>query len=334
MSKLLRIQQLSYSYPNKNAFSLHDINFSLKKGEILAIAGESGSGKSTLLQLIAGLLDPAAGSVYLHKEPVTGPTHNLVPGHPDIKVIFQHFKLSPKINVYHNIAYLLNAYTSEYKTERVQELIRLCKLEGKEEKMPHELSGGEQQRLAIARALAEMPKLILMDEPFSNMDSILKDQLKEDILDILKQTDTTAIIVSHDMVDALSVADTIAVMHRGSIVQLGSPSDIYHRPVSPYVARLFGPCNFFTPAEVKLLVPSLAADHSTIGIRAEHVYIGNEKGLAGKVVRQHFMGAFREVTIAIKKLHIIAHDYAPDRKVRPGNEVFVQVDENKILYFD
>lgn len=340
---LLQIQNLSYTYPERKQFGLEQIHFSLEEGKIMAIVGESGSGKTTLLQLIAGLLDPDEGNIWLHEEKVTGPRFNLVPGHPSVKMVFQNFQLSPKINVYQNIAHVLKAYPQAERQPRVRELLKICKLAGLEENMPYELSGGEKQRLAIARALADDPLLLLMDEPFSNMDVILKNQLKEDIIEILQNTGTTAIMVTHDMHDALSVADYIAVMQHGKLIQTGTPRQVYKKPVTPYVAQLFGNCNFLSTKEAQHILPVPGPDLHTIciraeHIRAEHIHVGhihqshrNERVLHGQVTRKHFMGAFTELTVRVEGLLLVVfvknHDIAENEQIR------LLIATDKLIYF-
>lgn len=337
MHQLLEVQNLSYTYPDSHQLNLDHINLSLEAGKILAIVGESGSGKTTLLQLIAGLLDPDEGAIFLKGKAITGPALNLVPGHPDIKVIFQHFGLSPKISVYQNIAYLLKAYPQSYREERVQELLAFCKLSGMGDRMPHELSGGEKQRLSMARALADGPQLLLMDEPFSNMDIILKNQLKEDLIDILKSTSTTAIIVSHDIHDALSVADQIAVMQHGKLIQIGSPKEVYENPATPYVAQLLGTCNFMSSRQVAdmLAKPMHIQDHQTLCIRAEHIHLTQkeEGSCTGVVVRKHFMGAYHEYIIKVNNFMVVTYEYNDAIHLHEGDQVCLYVEEEKIIYF-
>ncbi len=329
MTPLLEVQNLSYT-PNGH-FRLHPVSFTLEAGQLLAIVGASGSGKTTLLQLIAGLLEPETGQLVLNGEKITGPSRNLVPGHPAIKLVFQHFGLSPKINVYQNIAYLLKAYPPSEKQAKVQALLRLCQLEGLEKRMPQALSGGEKQRLASARALADDPLLLLLDEPFSNLDTMLKKQLKKDITNILKQTDTTAILVTHDMQDALSVADQIAVMQHGRFVQTGTPRQMYENPATPYVAELFGTCNFLETAQLSRILPEAVGNGKMACLRAEHIHLSQEKGLSGHIVKVLFMGAFAEVTVRIEDILLTARTCHCTWK--EDNLVGLVVEKNKILYF-
>ncbi len=329
MTPLLEVQNLSYS-PNGH-FRLHPVSFTLEAGEILAIVGASGSGKTTLLQLIAGLLEPETGQLWLNGESITRPSRNLVPGHPAIKLVFQHFGLSPKINVYQNIAYLLKAYPPAEKQDKIESLLRLCQLKGLAERMPHTLSGGEKQRLSIARALADDPLLLLLDEPFSNLDTLLKSQLKKDMINILKQTDTTAILVTHDMQDALSMAGQVAVMQQGRFIQAGTPQQIYEHPATPYVAELFGTCNFLEAAQLNRILPK-AGDYGKIAcLRAEHIHLSQKEGLSGRIVKVRFMGAYTEVTIRVEDILLTV--YTCDHIWKEDNLVGLVVEKNKIHYF-
>lgn len=333
MSLYLEVHHLSYTHQGNQHFTLHNINISLEQGNILAIVGESGSGKTTLLQLIAGLLDAKEGEILLKNEKVKGPSQQLVAGHQDIKVIFQHFNLSPKINVYQNIAYQLRAYTLEYRKKRTREMLRLCKLEGKEAHMPYQLSGGEKQRLAIARALAEEPRLLLLDEPFSNIDTMLKARLKQVLVDMIKESKTTAIVVSHDMGDALSVADQIAILQHGKLIQQDEPERIYAQPATPYVAQLFGRCNFLNAQQCQSMFGMDIPENHTVGIRAEHIAVSYQKGekaCEGHIIRQQFFGAYNELFIEVNEALLVAN---VSHSFKQGNTVYVTVERKHLMLF-
>ena len=225
-------------------YAVNDISFSLQKGQTLALLGESGSGKTTLLRMIAGLEKPTEGSIalqdkfiYNHSEAVF-----VKPEKRNIGLFFQHYALFPHLTVFKNIAYGLSSkiYTASQKKQRVDEMLSLVELKGYEKRFPHELSGGQQQRIALARALAPQPQLLLLDEPFSNLDEQLKNEVRQQIKEILEKTQTTTILVTHDLQDALSLADQLAVMKNGKIEQLDTPQNLYQQPKTKYVATLFG----------------------------------------------------------------------------------------------
>ncbi len=235
-------------FPLMENYAVDNISFSLRKGETLALLGESGSGKTTLLRMIAGLEKPTKGSITLQNKIVFNKEDNITnsifirPEKRNVGLFFQHYALFPHLAVFENIAYGLNSklYNKSQKKERVEEMLSLVELPNYEKRFPHELSGGQQQRIALARALAPKPELLLLDEPFSNLDEQLKGEVRQQIKAILKKTQTTTILVTHDLQDALSLADNLAVMRNGKIEQFDSPQKLYQNPNTEYVATLFG----------------------------------------------------------------------------------------------
>lgn len=331
MSTLLEVKQLSKSYERSPEAAVHNVNFRLAEGEVMSLTGESGSGKTTLLRLIAGLMEPDSGQVRLAGEKVKGPSARLVPGHPDIKMVFQHYNLAPNITVRENIAHILRAYIPEYREERTEELIKICKLQTLADRYPRELSGGEKQRVALARSLAEEPRLLLMDEPFSNLDPGLKNHLKDEITEILESLQISAIIVTHDPQDALSMATRVAVMRQGHLLQMDSPDTIYRQPAGRYVAELFGPCNFLDTENARAL---LRLDKAVSGVclRAEDIELGEPKEdrVRATVRKIRYMGAFREVSLALNQQIIRTH--YRENHIREGEQVGVYVAPEKVIY--
>lgn len=313
MSTLVRAESLSVYYSESNAAALRQTSLSIAKGEILAIVGESGSGKTTLLKSLAGLLEPTKGTIYFDGKPLPPPSQQLVPGHPDIRMVFQDFGLLPNMTVFENVWHMLREYERTYREERTQELIRRCQLTGLEDHMPKILSGGEKQRLALARALAEEPRLLLMDEPFGQLDAVLKQQLKLELSEYLKESHSTVVMVTHDLRDALGIADTISVMKAGEIVQSDSPQLIYEQPRTPYVSQLFGAVSILPTKFWKRHYDSIPANgHAQLGIRAEQVQIiaqenigqldavnGSTIILLGTVVYTSYQGFYEEVVVRL-----------------------------------
>lgn len=235
----LRLEHITKRYTRQSNNAVEDVSFSLQQGKILAIVGESGCGKTTLLRIIAGLEMPDAGSVVLDGKTFCDANTYLPPEKRKVGLVFQDYALFPHMTVAKNIAYGLNGNAPE-KQARVQAMLELVGLVGFDHRYPSELSGGEQQRVALARALAPQPKLLLMDEPFSNLDVIKKDLVRQEVEHIIKQTNTTAIFVTHDTQEACSLSDHIIVLQAGKKLQEGSPQAIYEQPVNEYVARFFG----------------------------------------------------------------------------------------------
>ncbi|MBL4704388.1 MAG: ABC transporter ATP-binding protein [Flavobacteriales bacterium] len=213
----------------------------MKKGETFALLGESGSGKSTLLRIICGLEIPDAGELTIGGSTFNAPGTFVKPEKRNIGLVFQDNALFPHLNVFKNIAFGVSRKSN--KKEIVEELISTTKLSGLENRMPHELSGGQQQRVAIARALAIQPSLLLLDEPFSTLDHSLKNEIRDEVKQIIKDAGISCIIVTHHIDDATSMADRIAILQQGKLIQLATPKEIYDRPVNEYVAKLFGTVN-------------------------------------------------------------------------------------------
>ncbi|MBF0276765.1 MAG: ABC transporter ATP-binding protein [SAR324 cluster bacterium] len=224
---------------------LDQISFHLRKQEFLSILGPSGCGKSTLLRVIAGLESIDSGQVFLHGELASNSKKIQATENRNLGMVFQDISLFPHLSVANNIAFGLKGNASQKKL-RVEEMLALIDLEGYEEKKPYEISGGEQQRVALARAFAPNPGLILLDEPFSSLDSKLRIQLRKDLYKILRTTKVSVILVTHDQMEAFIFGDRLLVMQKGKIVQEGTPVEIYHHPASPWVASFVGESNFLS----------------------------------------------------------------------------------------
>jgi putative spermidine/putrescine transport system ATP-binding protein len=232
------------TYPGAVQPSVDLVNFALPRGEMLALLGPSGCGKTTILRMIAGLIDPSAGAIRLEGQDVSAiPVHKRGLG-----MVFQAYALFPHMTIAENIAFGLemrNVPKAERET-RVAKALDLVKLTGLGGRKVGQLSGGQQQRAAIARSLVIEPALLLLDEPLSNLDAKLRDEMRDEIREIQARTGVTAIFVTHDQDEALSMADRVAVMSNGKIEQIGTPRDIFERPATDFVARFIGVGNFFT----------------------------------------------------------------------------------------
>ncbi len=240
---LLQVNGISKRYRSGAAYAVWRAAFELFPGELLALVGESGSGKTTLLRMIAGLEQPDEGSIALGGHALVDGKKAVPPHERGIGLLFQDYALFPHLTIFENIAFGLRALSKKDQVARVNDMMAVTGLAVDGTRYPHELSGGQQQRVALARALAAHPRLLLLDEPFSNLDTILREQIREEVKEIIAKTGTTAILVTHDIKDALGMADRIAVMDHGCLLQIDTPGAIYHRPVNEYVARLFGKFN-------------------------------------------------------------------------------------------
>ena len=224
--------------------AVNGVSLELPKGELMALLGPSGCGKTTTLRLIAGFERLDAGRIEIGGQVVAGPGIHLAPAKRRVGMVFQEYALFPHMSVAENIRFALHRFDGD-KDRRIADVLELVGLFGLENRNPHELSGGQQQRVALARALAPEPALILLDEPFSNLDASLRVRVRAEVRAILKEAGATAIFVTHDQEEALSLVDGIAVMINGFVMQVASPQQLYHQPANRTVAEFVGDANFF-----------------------------------------------------------------------------------------
>lgn len=222
----IEIENLKFKYKNSKENTIKNFTMTIEKGEIISILGESGSGKSTVLRIIAGLEVNASGIIKISNKRILDDNIFIVPEKRGIGMVFQDYALFPHMTVTENIIFGLKGLNRKEKQERLIEMLELINLKGFEARYPYELSGGQQQRIAIARALAPRPTLLLLDEPFSNLDADLRSKIREDIKIILRQTGTTSIFVTHDKEDARALADRIVVVKDGSVLKCGQVNDV------------------------------------------------------------------------------------------------------------
>ncbi len=218
-----------------------DFSLSLKPQELGCLLGPSGCGKSTLLRAIAGFQELLDGEIWLDSQLLSTPHQCVLPEHRGVGMVFQDIALFPHLTLADNIAFGLTDWPESQQTRRVNELLELIGLSGLNQRYPHELSGGQQQRVALARAMAPKPKLLLLDEPFSGLDTELRGRLASEVRTILKSDGICSLLVTHDQREAFDFADRIAVMHQGHICQFDTPFNLYHEPSSPFVAHFVGP---------------------------------------------------------------------------------------------
>jgi iron(III) transport system ATP-binding protein len=307
MKPLLQAKNLRKRYSGQEIDVLTNVSLTIHPHELLAIVGASGSGKTTLLKILAGLEEADEGEVWVQGKLLPLSSQQLIPGHPKIKMVFQDNKLFPNIHIYDTIQHTLRSYPHSYQQQRIAEVLELCKLTHLQHKYPRELSGGEQQRATLARALADEPELLLLDEPFSHLDLPLKRQIKKDIQEILQASGITAILVTHDTTDALSMADRIILMKNGHFIQIDTPTNIYTHPVTPYVARFFGEANILDWDLVQPYLPENTVYSSTpqqkICIRAENIVIGTSAHFhcEGQVMSIEYLGAYSLIDVQIDK---------------------------------
>ena len=249
----LKIENISKIF--EKGRGVKNISFQLEKGELVSFLGPSGCGKTTLLNIIGGFVKNDSGSIYLEDKDIT----EYPPEKREIVTVFQNYALFPHMNVVENVKYGLKyrGYNKEEQIKLAKEYLKIVGLEGYEKNSVGELSGGQQQRVALARALVLQPKILLLDEPFSNLDAKLKIAMREEIKELQKRLGISMIFVTHDQEEALSISDRIVVMSNGEIVQIGKPEEIYYSPKNRYVAEFIGKINFLEignkrPEEIKM----------------------------------------------------------------------------------
>ncbi|MBX0289182.1 ABC transporter ATP-binding protein [Hymenobacter sp. HSC-4F20] len=298
------------SLQEKDAVVLHDISFTQEPHQKVAIAGETGAGKSSLLQSIAGLVQPTGGTVHVDGRRVKGPFEQLVPGHPGVAYLSQQFELPKFLRVEQVLR-----YASKRPAAEAQHLYEVCRISHLLERPTNQLSGGERQRIALARLLLSSPRLLLLDEPYSNLDRGHKQLLKVVLQDVSEQLGVTCTLISHDPQDTLSWADTILVLQQGRLVQQGPPRQIYQQPSSEYVAGLFG--------DYLLLRGQLAAALATLAgvkprrkpllLRPEQLTLlpPGAGGLPGTVTDVRFFGSYSEVDVALAGGRVTVKATAP-----------------------
>ena len=320
---LLKIQNLYKSFNQKKA--VNNISLSLEKGEILAILGESGSGKTTLLHLIAALYEPDSGTLMLDNERITPPSEKLIAGHPDIKLVRQDYGLFPNMSLRENIAYELRYYEEKYRNKRIDKLLKISGLTRVQKNLPRQVSGGEQQRAVIVKSIAEQPKLLLLDEPFSHLDALNKRKLKQEILHIIKEEGVTCIFVTHDVADAYGMADRLAIMRKGKILQMGNPEYIYQNPDNQYVAEITGE---LSNVEFLMLNAELNSQfiikHSTFNIhlRPSQIRISETSDIKAMVESIKFLGTYYEVILKIDDLTLKMYSFD---KIQVGDTVGIEI---------
>ncbi|NJL47025.1 MAG: ABC transporter ATP-binding protein [Leptolyngbyaceae cyanobacterium SM2_5_2] len=309
---ILRLDAITKRYTPSAPPAVEEVSLTLQPGEILALLGPSGCGKTTLLRLIAGFERPDNGTVYLGQQPMDSACW-LPPERRDVGIVFQDYALFPHLTVEKNVAFGLQplARPGGVGTKQIQpqaeEAIALVGLSGLEKRFPHELSGGQQQRVALARALAPRPSLILLDEPFSNLDVQVRLYLRQEVRDILKRVNASGIFVTHDQEEALAMADRIAVMHRGRVEQVGTPEEIYTTPASRFIAEFVTQANFVPahrqdqgwaselgylelPAVAETVADGTALTHGDLMIRQEDLHLEIEEDAPLVVRQRQFLG--------------------------------------------
>ena len=308
---LLEINQLYFSYSEDKPL-FQNLNLKFEAGKIIALAGESGCGKSTLLSLIYGLLNWESGEIIFDGKKTLGPKGNLVPGEPEMKFVAQNFDLMPYATVAENVGKFLSNINLAKKRETVAELLEVVGLSEFANILPKYLSGGQQQRVAIARALSVMPKLLVLDEPFSNLDFPRKIELRERLFRYVKQNNISLIISTHEIQDVLPWLDQLVILQEGRLIQNETPEKIFNNPYNIYVAKLFGEVNIFSENEREEFQLEKFCYYP-------RQIIISENGIEAKVLESRFSGSFFWNKLLVKNKEIIVYT---ERKIE--DFVFIQ----------
>ena len=296
------------------------LNFEMHEGEIFALLGPSGCGKTTTLRILAGFEQEDAGSVRYGDRVICGNGSHVAAEKRGIGLVFQDYALFPHLSVLENVKFGIRHWSKSKRQARAEEVIRLVGLSGYEQRHPRQLSGGQQQRVAIARTLAPQPRLILLDEPFSNLDALLRQSTRREIRNVLKEAGMTALLVTHDQEEALSFADRVAVMRGGRIEQVGTPEEVYYRPRTLFVAQFLGRTNLLlSNAEGKtastplgrLIIDREVTGSVLLSLRPEHLALGEPgstpNALQGHVLSREFKGHDITFTVEVDGSQYLAH---------------------------
>lgn len=346
--KGVRLEHISKIYTdpktNKEFYAVEDTTLDIDPGTFVTLLGPSGCGKTTTLRMIAGFESPDEGDIYLGDEAING----LTPNKRDTAMVFQSYALLPHYNVFDNVAYGLKIrkLSKEEIHKRVMNILSLVEMDGMESRMTNQLSGGQQQRVALARALVIEPSVLLFDEPLSNLDAKLRVTMRTEIRKIQQKVGITAIYVTHDQSEAMSISDKIIIMSKGKVEQIGSPREIYYHPSSKFVADFIGEANFLEAKvtsvygekamidvigeqiEVNNFAAAKPGDTASLVIRPEAAGLADQGLLEVTVTLSTFMGSYQYYQAMVGSMEVQITDYNPVHKktYEVGEKAFLDFD--------
>jgi len=334
-SSVLELRYVSCAYETGRP-AVQGISFAAREGEILCLLGPSGCGKTTILRAIAGFEPVRSGQLFLSGQLVSSPDMMIPTENRHVGMVFQEYALFPHLRVQDNIAFGLSHLARSERSARVQEMLRLTGLEGFERRYPHELSGGQQQRVALSRALVQNPVVLLLDEPFSNLDPDMAGRMRQELHDLLRRTKTTTVLVTHDHDEAFAMADRIAVLNQGRLEQFDTPEMMYHMPATPFVADFVGQADFI-PGTVSqgMVHTELGEFPDTIDckdgtavvvmIRPDDIHLVPTEGARSRVLSRQFHGSENLYTVSLPSGQIVHSSQGSTSVYQEGTTVELRV---------
>jgi len=334
-SPVLELRYVSCAYETGRP-AVQEISFAAREGEILCLLGPSGCGKTTILRAIAGFEPVRSGQLFLSGQLVSSPDMMIPTENRRVGMVFQEYALFPHLRVQDNIAFGLRHLARSERSARVQEMLRLTGLEGFERRYPHELSGGQQQRVALSRALVQNPVVLLLDEPFSNLDPDMAGRMRQELHDLLRRTKTTTVLVTHDHDEAFAMADRIAVLNHGRLEQFDTPEMMYHMPATPFVADFVGQADFIPGTVSQGMVHSELGEFPdtieckdgtavVVMIRPDDIHLVPTEGARSRVLSRQFHGSENLYTVSLPSGQIVHSSQGSTSVYQAGTTVELRV---------
>lgn len=334
-SSILELRHVSCAYETGRP-AVQEISFAAREGEILCLLGPSGCGKTTILRAIAGFEPVRSGQLFLSGQLVSSPDVMTPTENRHVGMVFQEYALFPHLRVQDNIAFGLHHLSRSERASRVQEMLRLTGLEGFERRYPHELSGGQQQRVALSRALVQNPVVLLLDEPFSNLDPDMAGRMRQELHDLLRRTKTTTVLVTHDHDEAFAMADRIAVLNQGRLEQFDTPEMMYHMPATPFVADFVGQADFIPGTVSQGMVHTELGEfpdtiectdgtNVVVMIRPDDIHLVPTEGARSRVISRQFHGSENLYTVSLPSGQIVHSSQGSTSVYQAGTTVELRV---------
>lgn len=338
------LDNICKTYPGQARPAVRGLSFTVHEGEVLTLVGPSGCGKTSTLRMIAGFEVPDTGEIRIGVRTVFGTGGWVPPENRGVGMVFQDYALFPHLNVAGNLAFGLKGMDRSQRKKRVGEVLELTGLAGMEDRYPHELSGGQQQRVALGRALAPRPHVMLLDEPFSNLDVHLRARMRREIRKILREAGVTALFVTHDRTEAFSLADRIAVIKEGELLQLGTPREVHQKPSDPFTAQFLGRTNLLQGVvegdRLRMeigemhLPPHAEEGPVLVSIRPEICQPDPEGDFRGKILELEYGGDYQEVIVSAgdppEELRLLLD---PHRSIQRGDTLRFQIRAEHLTLF-